>query len=79
MSAYPPHHLVHEANDVRHRAAVRRTVSWADEAASHQDFAGALQWLAVIEAIGDHLSPALLEKRTDWARSGARAAGPSGD
>lgn len=51
----------------KHEAAVSRTLGWADEAASNRDFAGALAWLAVIEAIGSPLSDEHRGKRVTWA------------
>lgn len=69
MPALSPHPRFPGQDDARHRAAVRRTVAFADEAAAERDFAGALEWLAVIEAIGDRLSPSLLARRTAWSRA----------
>ncbi len=69
MPALPPHPRSPRTDVARHRAAVRRTISWADEAAARRDFAGALEWLAVIEAIGDRLSAAQLARRRAWARA----------
>jgi hypothetical protein len=69
----PPQH--HGPNDARHSAAVRRTGAWADEAASRRDFAGALEWLAVIEAIGDPLSSAQQASRSAWSQA-SRAPSP---
>lgn len=40
----------------RHRAAVARSLSWADEAAENGDHADALSWQRTIEAIGDQLT-----------------------
>ena len=59
----------------KHEAAVTQTLGWADEAASNRDFAGALEWLAVIEAIGTPLSDEHLGKQVTWtiaARGTAR-------
>jgi hypothetical protein len=53
----------------RHRAAVARTLSWAEEAAATGHFSTALSWLATIEAVEGGLSPALDAKQRDWARS----------
>lgn len=69
MPATSPDHRFPAPDDARHRAAVRRTISWADEAAARRDFAGALEWLAVIEAIGDRLSAPQLARRRAWARA----------
>lgn len=65
----------------RHAAAVRQSVAWAEDAAREGDYAGALAWLATVEAVGGELSGALAARRRGWAarvRSGAaKAAQPS--
>ena len=43
----------------------------ADEAAADHDYAGALEWLDVIEAIGDRL-PEEQRKRAAWALAQGR-------
>jgi hypothetical protein len=50
----------------RHRAAVRRSLVWAQESADRGDYADALGWIGVLEAIGEQLSPAYLAKRQAW-------------
>ena len=51
-----------------HEAAViHRAFAWADEAAADHDYAGALAWLEVIEAIGCPLPEEQLRKRATWA------------
>ncbi len=52
----------------KHQAAVLHTLSWADEAAAGHDYAGALEWLHVIEAIGDPLPEEHQRKRAAWAQ-----------
>lgn len=59
----------------KHEAAVMRTLEWADEAAANHDYVGALQWLAVIEAIGCPLSDEHLGKQTTWALAARGVAG----
>ena len=49
-----------------HAAAVRRTLGWADDAARAGDHRLALEWLAVIEAIGDPLPEPYQIKRNGW-------------
>jgi hypothetical protein len=56
----------------QHAVAVRHTLSWADEAAADRDYAGALAWLDVIEAIGDRLSEEHQRKRATWALAQGR-------
>ena len=51
----------------KHEAAVRRSLDWADEAAERLDYAGALRWLAAVEATGDQLSGEYLDKRRGWS------------
>jgi hypothetical protein len=58
----------------KHDAAVLHTLSWADEAAVDHDYAGALAWLDVIEAIGDRLPKEHQRKRAIWARARGREA-----
>ncbi len=49
-----------------HRAAVGRTLSWADEAASGGDYGDALAWLGVLDAIGEDLPAEYGSKRLAW-------------
>lgn len=53
----------------RHRAAIARTVSWAEEAAARGDYGTALSWLATVEAVEGRLPPALDAKQRVWASS----------
>ena len=55
----------HTANE-RHRAAVARTLGWADEAAARRDFHDALAWLRTLEAIGETLPDHYLRKQEAW-------------
>jgi hypothetical protein len=50
----------------RHRAAVRRSLTSADEAARDGDYEGALAWLATIEAVTDDLPPGVESRRKTW-------------
>ena len=52
--------------DVRHLAAVTRSLQWADDAAEHGDHANAIAWLRAVEAIGDELSAAYRIKLHAW-------------
>jgi hypothetical protein len=47
----------------RHRAAVRRSLGWAQESADHGD---ALAWIRMLEAIGEQLPPRYQAKRQAW-------------
>jgi hypothetical protein len=50
----------------RHDAAVSNTLRQADDAATQGDLAGALSWLAMLEAIGDALPSGYSTKRQAW-------------
>jgi hypothetical protein len=52
--------------DVRHLAAVTRSLQWADDAAEDGDHAEAIAWLRVVEATGDELSVAYRIKLHAW-------------
>ena len=56
----------------KHAAAMIHTLSLADEAAADHDYAGALAWLDVIEAIGDRLPEGHQRKRANWALAHGR-------
>jgi hypothetical protein len=51
----------------RHRRAVRRSLSWAEEAAAEGDYATALSWLAALEAAEGELPPGVGARRREWA------------
>ena len=65
----------------RHQAAVRQSLTWADAAAREGNHSDALQWLDVIEAVGDELSVEYTAKRESWRRalSGAERGRAAGD
>ena len=48
----------------RHERAVANTLCWAQEAAAHEAFSDALEWLQVVELVDGALTP-------DWARTQA--------
>ena len=50
----------------RHRAAVARTLQWADGCAARGEYADGLEWLAMIEKLGDTLPPEYDAKRQRW-------------
>jgi hypothetical protein len=52
--------------NARHRAAVARSLGWADDAAARGDHTDALAWLYTIEAVGDQLTPEYQAKRDTW-------------
>ena len=60
MSTYP-----REALD-RHLAAVARSLGWARESAARGDYADALGWVRVVEAIGDAIPYEYEVKRQAW-------------
>jgi hypothetical protein len=62
----------------RHGSAVRRTLTWAEEAAAEGDCATAVAWLATIEAIDGRLPAGFEAKRRAWAlRVAGESAGPA--
>ena len=50
----------------RHRAAVARSFGWAEQAAARGDYADALSWVGVVEAIGDLIPIEYQTKRQAW-------------
>jgi len=70
----PPCSGDERSGPTKHEAAVMQTLGWADDAAANRDFAGALEWLAVIEAIGTPLSDEHLGKQATWALATRRTA-----
>jgi hypothetical protein len=50
----------------RHRAAVRRSLGWAQESADRADHGDALAWIRMLEAIGEQLSLGYQAKRQAW-------------
>jgi hypothetical protein len=57
----------------RHDAAVTRTLAWANEAAERHEYADALGWLAVLDAIGDPLPAGYATKQVAWTNAGRAA------
>jgi hypothetical protein len=51
----------------RHRAAVARTLQWADGCAARGEYADGLGWLALVEDLGDTLPPEYATKRQRWS------------
>jgi len=50
----------------RHLAAVARSFGWAEDAAARGDYADALSWVQVVEAIGDVVPIEYQTKRQGW-------------
>lgn len=57
----------HRPSTGSHESAVTRTLREADTAATNGDFATALSWLGVLEAIGERLPAAYHAKRRAWS------------
>lgn len=60
---------VHDGRHAQHLAAVRQSLTWADEAARAGDQADALHWLDVVEAVGHELPAEYATKRDAWRRA----------
>ena len=59
---------------------MRKSAGWAEDAAREGDYAGALAWLATIEAVAGELPRPLEARRRAWttrARSAKPGAHPS--
>jgi hypothetical protein len=56
----------HGNTDARHQAAVANTLGWADAAAKQGDFAQALDWIRMLEAIGHEITGDYRAKRQAW-------------
>src|ERR1700757_4804965 len=52
-----------------HLAAVATTLAWAEESATHGDYAAALAWLNVLDVIGEKLPDEYESKRVGWRRA----------
>jgi len=50
----------------QHLAAVARNLGWADESAARGDYADALGWIGVVEALGDPIPREYASKRRSW-------------
>jgi hypothetical protein len=50
----------------RHERAVANTLCWAQEAAGHEAFSDALEWLHVVELVDGALTPGWDRKRASW-------------
>jgi hypothetical protein len=64
ISRYPRKDL--DRDHDRHLAAVARSLGWARESAAHGDYADALSWVQVVEAIGDPIPHEYEIKRRAW-------------
>ena len=69
----PPRAAARSAAD-RHLMAVQRSLRWAQEAADRGDYADALGWIGVLEAIGERLPAGYQARRQLWR---ALSAAPS--
>lgn len=57
----------------RHRAAVSRSLRWALESADRGDYADALGWIDVVEAIGERIPSSHQTKRQAWCDALAKS------
>jgi hypothetical protein len=74
LLASTPREVSVSAHD-RHLAAVARSFGWAEEAAARGEYAEALSWVQVVQAIGDLIPIEYQTKRRAWlsALAGNRA------
>jgi hypothetical protein len=56
-------------NGRRHHAAVANTLAHADDAAREGDFAAALSWLEMLEALNEEIPDAFRIKRHAWTQA----------
>src|SRR6188472_2407093 len=49
--------MTHRSRQERHERAVANTLCWAQEAAAHEAFSDALEWLNVVELVDGALTP----------------------
>jgi hypothetical protein len=75
MSIYPRATL----DGDRHLAAVARSLGWALEAAARGDYADALGWVGVVEAIGDPIPHEYEVNRQAWLGALAANRGVRGE
>jgi hypothetical protein len=61
-----PQREVFDNDRDRHLAAVARSLGWAQESAARGDYADALGWVRVVEAIGDPIPHKYETKRQAW-------------
>ncbi len=57
----------------RHLVAVASSLGWAQESADRGDYADALGWIVVLEAIGEEIPDGYQTKREAWRRAVGRA------
>ena len=56
----------------RHERAVANTLCWAQEAAAHEAFSDALEWLHVVELVDGALTPGWERTQASWRRLDAQ-------
>jgi hypothetical protein len=54
-----------DRND-RHGSAVNMSLAWAQNSADRGDYADALAWIRVLDAIGERIPPSYEAKRRAW-------------
>jgi hypothetical protein len=50
----------------RHESAVKMSLGWAQASADRGDYAEALGWIGVLDAIGERIPPSFEAKRRSW-------------
>jgi len=56
-----------------HAISMERTSQWAEEAARHRSYAEAIEWLAVVETVGDPVHDRYQVEREMWRASRRRS------
>jgi hypothetical protein len=77
VSTYPRATLGSDRD--RHLAAVARSLGWARESAARGDYADALGWVRVVEAIGDPIPHEYDAKLQAWLSALAANRGVRGE
>ena len=66
--------------DAKHRAAVARSLQWADDAALRADYADALGWVGTVQAVDGEIPDEYKAKRDTWRLAlGRRQRAPSAE
>jgi hypothetical protein len=79
VNMYPRATLGSDRDRDRHLAAVARSLGWARESAARGEYADALGWVGVVEAIGDPIPHEYDAERQAWLSALAANRGVTGE